>query len=83
MQELATLLKQKFSANSPEVQNVIQKHYNWVKRSWTPDRNSFAGLGELYTHLDWKPFFTKYDPEHPKLAMFLAEAMEIFAKKNL
>jgi len=36
-----------------------------------------------YTGFEWKKAFAPYDSEHPKLAMFLAEAMKHFANKEL
>ncbi len=81
--ELANLKEKGVSSDSKEVQVIVLKLYNWVKHFWTPDKESFRGLGNGYTDLAWKPFFEKFDPHHPKLAKFLADGMKIFAEKNL
>ncbi len=81
--ELAKNWEQNCSPSSKEVQAAVQKLYIWVKQFWTPDKDSFPGLGQMYTELEWKKFFGKYDPNHPRLAMFLAEGMKVFAEKNL
>lgn len=76
-------LKGKYQADSPEVQKVIERHFNWIKRAWTPNRESYIGLGQGYTEFEWKKAFLPYDPNHPQLALFLAEGMKIFAEREL
>ena len=71
------------TADSTEVQKAIYKLYNWVKQFWTPDKESFIGLGQMYTELEWKKFFGKFDPHHPRLAMFVAQGMKVFAEREL
>jgi len=83
MKALAKLKEKQFSPSSPEVQAIVDKLYDWIKGFWTPDKESFIGLGQLYTELEWKKFFDKYDPHHPQLAMYLASAMKIFAEHEL
>ena len=29
--------------DSREVQDVIRRHYQWLKQFWTPNRKSYAG----------------------------------------
>lgn len=81
--DLAKQLKSQAIASSPKVQKIIHRHYEWLKGYWTPDRISYPKLGEQYIGFEWKEAFEPYDPEHPKLAKFLAEAMKIFAEKEL
>lgn len=81
--EFARLKEDRFSPSSPEVQEGILRLYNWVKQFWTPDKESFPALGQMYTELEWKKFFEKYDAHHPKLAMFIAEGMKVFAQAEL
>lgn len=83
MKELFKLMEKSFLVSSPEVQEVIRKNYEWLKRFWTPNKESFTGLGQMYTGLEWKKFFGKYDPNHPRLAMFVAEGMKVFADREL
>jgi DNA-binding transcriptional MerR regulator len=81
--ELAKLMKEKSSPGSKEVQEIIAHNYQWVKRFWTPDKESFTALGQMYMEFEWKKFFEKYDSEHPQLAKFIAEGMKYFAEKQL
>jgi MerR family transcriptional regulator, thiopeptide resistance regulator len=83
MKALAKLMEKQFSTSSPEVQILVGKLYEWVKKFWTPNRESFIALGQMYTELEWKKFFGKYDLNHPKLAMYLASGMKIFAEREL
>lgn len=82
-EDLASHWKNHFSADSQEVQKIIRRHYEWIKQYWTPDRESYIGLGQGYTGFEWKNAFETYDSEHPKFAQFLAEAMEVFANSKL
>ncbi|MCL9682647.1 MerR family transcriptional regulator [Legionella maioricensis] len=64
-----------------EVQDLIQRHYCWVKQFWTPNRESYISLGQMYLeHTDFKSFYDNY---HPKLAEFLVKAMNVFAMNKL
>lgn len=81
--DLAELWKQSFAPNSQLVQEVISRHYEWLKNYWKPDRESYINLGEGYKGFEWKKVFQSYDSEHPKFATFLAEGMQFFAENNL
>ena len=59
---------------------IIKRHYAGLKKFWTPNKQSYAGLGVGYT----EPEFSKvFDAYHPELAAFLAQAMAFFAENNL
>jgi DNA-binding transcriptional MerR regulator len=81
--ELVKRLEEGCKVDSTDVQGIIRKHYAWIKKFWTPDRASYTGLGQVYMGFEWKKFFGKYDSEHPRLAKYLAEAMKVFADKEL
>ena len=81
--ELAGLMAKNFKADSADVQIVVRRHCEWLKKYWTPNRESYIALGQGYTEFEWKNTFKTYDSEHPKLAQFLAEAMKVFAMKEL
>jgi MerR family transcriptional regulator, thiopeptide resistance regulator len=83
MKELVKLKEKKLSAESPEVQALVRKHYGWIKRFWTPNRESYIGLGQGYTEFEWKKYFQTYDSHHPQLAQFLADGMKAFANREL
>lgn len=78
---LVSLIEKNCAVSSAEVQKLIQRHYDWVKMCWTPNRESYIGLSDLYLeHADFKSFYEKY---HPKLLKFLSSAMKIFAARKL
>lgn len=81
--DLAQLLKQQLPVDSKEVQDVVKRHYTWLKHFWVPNRETYMGLGMGYTELEWKKTFQAHDPNHPKLAQFLANAMKVFADRGL
>jgi hypothetical protein len=78
--KLTELLQKKQLPEAPEVQAVIAQHYDWLKQFWTPDKESYIGLGQSYTEAEWQDTFTPY---HPELASFIAQAIQEFANKNL
>ena len=82
MKELAKLFEKGSAVDSGEVQAVVRSLYGEVKKFWTPNRESFIQLGQMYTEFEWKQFFSKYDPHHPRLAKYLAEGMKHFAENQ-
>jgi DNA-binding transcriptional MerR regulator len=81
--DLAAELARGATAASAPVQAVIRRHHSWLKKFWTPKRASYTGLGEGYTGFEWKKAFAAYDHNHPKLARFMADAMRVFAERQL
>jgi DNA-binding transcriptional MerR regulator len=68
-------------AADSEVQELAKRHHAVVLRFWTPNRESYIGLGRAYCeHPDFRSL---YDGFHPKLAEYLAEAMKFFAEREL
>lgn len=64
-----------------EVLDVLDGHYQWVSGMWTPNRESYTGLGELYAG---DPRFRKnFDKTDPRLAEFLRDAMAAYAQARL
>lgn len=78
--ELARLLEQNFKANTKEVQSVIRKHYLWLSKCWTPTKESYAGHGQFIADSDLRKAYEVY---HTRLPEFIAEAIQIFANKEL
>lgn len=81
--DLADLMARGLKADSADVQKVIRRHYEWIKKYWTPNKDSYIGLGQVFIGFEWKKAFEPHDAEHPKLANFLAEGMKVFAMKEL
>lgn len=69
------------TADSKGVQELVRRHYAVVNCFWTPNRESYIGLGRTYCeHPDFRKI---YDAYNPKLAEYLAEAMRIYAERSL
>ncbi|WP_454784623.1 MerR family transcriptional regulator [Legionella sp. WA2024007413] len=78
---LADAIRQGLKIDSKKVQDLIQQHYDWVNNCWTPTKESYIGLGQIYLdHPDFRDFFNKY---HPDLVEFLTAAMEVYANRHL
>jgi len=78
--ELTHLLEQNFKASTKEVQKAIRKHYLWLSKCWTPTKESYAGHGQLIRDSDLGKAYEIY---HARLPEFIAEAIELFAHKEL
>lgn len=77
--EMAKLMDH--SPGSDEVQILVRRHHAWIKNFWTPNAESYKGLGRGYVE---NPEFREYyDKFRPGLADFLCKAMEYYAEKKL
>lgn len=80
-EELVSAINNHLGPSSSEVQKIVKKHYQMTKLFWTPTRDSYIGLGQLYcSHPDFKDFYNRY---HPNLLEFLVDAMKVFAVNEL
>lgn len=65
----------------PEVQGLIHKHFQVINCFYTPSKEVYHTLSQLYVeHPDFRKL---YDSYHPNLARFLADAMKAFAEREL
>lgn len=78
---LARLIDEDRPADDPVVQATIAGHYRWICNFWTPDRDSYPGLGQLY--VDSPEFRAQFDAIDARLAEFLRDAMTAYAQANL
>jgi len=78
--ELVKLKQNQLQTSSDEVQTLVRRHYQWLKRFWTPNRESYAGHSQFIVESDLRK---AYDAYHPELADFLAAGMKVFAKREL
>ena len=78
--ELTHLLKQNFKVGASEVQRVILMHYQLLKNYWTPTKESYAAHGLLIADSDLRKAYEAYDARLPE---FIAEAIQVFANKEL
>lgn len=65
----------------PLVQETIEGHHRWLTNFWTPNRESYTGLGDVYA--DDPRFRAKSDETDPRLAEFLRAAMAEYARTRL
>ena len=82
--QLAALVELIDAGHEPadaRVQEVIANHYRWLSGYWTPDRESYTGLGDVYA--DDPRFRANFDRTDPRLAEFLRAAMAEYARTNL
>lgn len=59
----------------------MAEHYRSVAQFWTPDRNSYIGLGQLY--VGDPEFKARYDAKDPGLAEYLRDATSAYAAQRL
>jgi len=78
---LVELIEAGAAVDDPGVQGVIAEHYRWVTNFWTPNRESYPGLGQLYA--DAPDFRSQFDAQHPRLAEFMRDAMAAYARASL
>ncbi len=69
------------AAESPEVQEVVARHYEWVSLFWTPTRETYTGLTQMY--VDDERFRRNYDEVAPGAAALLRDAAAIWADEHL
>lgn len=63
------------------IQEIIEHHYRWISQYWTPNRESYTGLGDVYA--DDPRFRANFDRTDPRLAEFLRAAMAEYARTRL
>lgn len=79
--DIAELFTSGAPANDQLVQLLIASHYDWVCLFWTPNREQYIGLGEMYGQ---DPRFTEfYDEKANGLADFIGEAIRVWSEQNL
>ena len=78
---MGDLLQSGELAESVAAQSLIAEHYHWICAFWTPNLESYQGLGHLY--VDDPRFAATYEAIAPGLARFMCDAMEAWAERNL
>jgi MerR family transcriptional regulator, thiopeptide resistance regulator len=79
--DLAGLMAEGASVQDPRVQAAVARHHAWVSRFWTPDADAYEGLGRMYA--DDERFAATYDAFAPGLAVFLRDAIAVYAIEQL
>ena len=78
---LVELIEAGVEPDDARTQSVIADHFLWVSQFWTPNAESYMGLGEMYN--DSPDFLERFNGIHPKLAPFQRDAMAHFALTEL
>lgn len=78
--DLVEAMGRKLAADSPGAQDIIRRHYQWLKHFWTPTRESYAGHSQLIVDSDLRKAYERYDAQLPE---FAAAAMTVFAEREL
>jgi DNA-binding transcriptional MerR regulator len=80
-EKVAELLRAGTPVEDPAVQEAVDGHYRWVSTFWTPNREAYTGLGNLY--VDDARFTENIDKTQPGLAAYLRDAMAVYARARL
>lgn len=78
---LAAAMQAGTSVGDAGVQELVARHHAWVSHFWTPGRDAYIGLGQLY--VDDERFTANIDATAPGLAAYLRDAMAVYAQANL
>ncbi len=79
--DLAAAMAAGTPVDDADVQAIIARHHAWVSHFWTPGREAYIGLGQLYTDDD--RFTATYAAVAPGLAPYLRDAIAVWAGANL
>jgi len=74
--KLAALAEANTDPASPEVQEEIAKHYQWLRHFYEPSLEMYRGLGSMYA--DDPRFAANYDKYRPGLAAYMRDAMHAY-----
>jgi hypothetical protein len=78
--DLVGAMKRERPTDSPEVQLIIRRHYEWLKQFWTPNRKSYVGHSQMIVDSELRKAYEAHDPLLPE---FLALAIQTFAEQKL
>lgn len=80
-EQVLAVLRSGAAPDSPSAMATMEQHYAMVARFWTPNRESYTGLGQLY--VDNPEFRQRYDEKDPRLAKYLRDATAAYARAHL
>ncbi|GAA1698106.1 TipAS antibiotic-recognition domain-containing protein [Fodinicola feengrottensis] len=80
-QRIAELMDAGLPADDPQVIEAVDGHFQWLLNFWTPNRQSYAGLGDLYA--DDPRFAEQLNAVRPGFAEFMRHAMTAYALVRL
>lgn len=74
---LAALAAADATADSPAVQELVERHHAWVSLFWEPDAEAYAGMGRMY--VDDHRFRATYDKFGDGTAELLRDGIAVYA----
>jgi MerR family transcriptional regulator, thiopeptide resistance regulator len=80
-ERIAELMDAGVAADDPRTLDAVDLHYRWVSRFWTPNAESYTGLGRLY--VDDSRFTETIDATRAGLSAYLRDAMAAYATARL
>lgn len=80
-QGIAGLAAEYYEASSPEVQALVTRHYDWISLFWTPNRETYRALADMY--VDDHRFRATYDKFGDGTAELLRDGIRVWVDANL
>jgi DNA-binding transcriptional MerR regulator len=81
VEALGAAVRIKLAPDSPDVQEVVARHHEWLTVFWTPNAEQYVSLTQMYA--DDERFRAHYDEITPGAAALLRDAAAIFAAREL
>ena len=79
---IAELFATGVTNDDPRAQQAIHDHYRWLCNFWTPDRDSYLRLAQLY--VNQPKFRMRIERKKPKgMAAYMRDAMTTYAWARL
>lgn len=76
---LAACLAEGLAPDDERTQALVARHHAQIATFWTPNRESYRGLGQMY--VDDERFTATYDAFAPGLAVYLRDAIAVWAER--
>ncbi|WP_258723846.1 MerR family transcriptional regulator [Cellulomonas sp. NS3] len=76
---LAACLAEGLAPDDERTQGLVARHFAQIATFWTPNRESYRGLGQMY--VDDERFTATYDAFAPGLAVYLRDAIDVWAER--
>ncbi|MET0740214.1 MAG: MerR family transcriptional regulator [Candidatus Nanopelagicales bacterium] len=80
-QRIAERMRDGVPADDARVLDVLDEHIAVVRRFWSPDAASYAGLGDMYA--EHPEFRARYEAVASGLSQFLRDGMQAYAEQRL
>lgn len=75
------LMRAGVAPDAQQALDVVDEHYRMIIQHWTPNRDSYTGLGQLY--VEDPQYRARYDAQAAGLAEYLRDAIAAYASQRL